>query len=227
MTTEHRAWLRNTDWYLDQLYDFLPTMGVTVIAATHSRYVADVNRNPDGVLFGAFFDSVVAGTTAHGRPIYRKAPTLDDLATRIERYHRPYHATVDEELQRIQKCFGRALLLDLHSYMSPGEADVCLGNRHGMTTAQATLNAFSQGFESVGLSVAVNDPWAGGYVVRRHANLPAVEALQIELRYTTYLDGSTIDEPMRPRMDAAKWELLQAKLRQALEGAVAAAIAGT
>lgn len=227
LTEEHRALLRNTDWYLDQLYRFLPAVGVTVIAASHSRYVADVNRNPDGVLFGAFFDAVVAETTAHGQPIYRTPPTSDDLATRIERYQRPYHETVDKELQRIQKRFGRALLLDLHSYMSPGEADVCLGNRHGTTTTQETLKAFKQGFESVGLSVAVNDPWAGGYVVRRHANLPTVEALQIELRYTTYLDGSTIDEPMRPRIDAPKWELLHAKLRQAFEGAVAAAITGT
>jgi N-formylglutamate amidohydrolase len=227
LTEEHRAWLRNTDWYLDQLYRFLPAVGVTVIAASHSRYVADVNRDPDGVLFGAFFEAVVAETTAHGQPVYRQAPTLDDLATRIERYHRPYHAMVEQELKRVQRRFVRALLLDLHSYMSPGESDVCLGNRHGTTTTQATLKAFKQGFESVGLSVAVNDPWAGGYVVCRHASLPAVEALQIELRYTTYLDGSTIDEPMRPRIDAPKWELLQAKLRQALEGAVAAAIAGT
>jgi N-formylglutamate amidohydrolase len=134
---------------------------------------------------------------------------------------------VEQELERVQKRFGRALLLDLHSYLSPGEMDVCLGNRHGKTTTQATLTAFTQGFESVGLSVGINGPWAGGYVIRRHAKLPAVEALQIELRYTTYLDCSTIDEPMRPTMDTTKWDRLQAKLRQALESAVAAAIAGT
>jgi N-formylglutamate deformylase len=225
LTAEHLAWLRNTDWYLDQLYGFLPTLGVTVVAATHSRYVADVNRDPDGVLFGAFFEAVVAETTAHGQSVYRTPPTSDDLATRIERYHRPYHAMVEQELERVQKRFGRALLLDLHSYMSPGEVDVCLGNRHGMTTTQATLTAFTQGFESVGLSVGINDPWAGGHVIRRHAKLPAVEALQIELRYTTYLDCSTIDEPMRPTMDTRKWDLLQAKLRQALRSAVAAAFA--
>lgn len=226
LTAEHRAWLRNTDWYLDQLYGFLPALGVTVVAATHSRYVADVNRDPAGVLFGAFFEAVVAETTAHGQPIYRTPPTSDDLATRIERYHRPYHVTVDKELQRIQKRFGRARLLDLHSYMSPGEADVCLGNRHGTTTTPVTLTAFRKGLEAVELSVAVNDPWAGGYVVRCHANLPVVEALQIELRYTTYLDCATIDEPTRPKIDIAKWDRLQAKLREALTIAVAAAFHG-
>ena len=103
LTAEHRAWLRNTDWYLDQLYGFLPALGVTVVAATHSRYVADVNRDPDGVLFGGFFEAVVAETTAHGQPIYLEAPTSDDLATRIERYHRPYHAMVEQELERVQR----------------------------------------------------------------------------------------------------------------------------
>jgi len=226
LTAEHRTWLRNTDWYLDQLYAFLPAEGVTVIAATHSRYVADVNRDPEGPPFGAFFEAVVAETTAHGQAVYSTQPTSEDLTTRIERYHHPYHAWVERELQRVQKRFGRALLLDLHSYMAPGEADVCLGNRHGTTTTPATLNAFKQGFESVGMSVGINDPWAGGYVVRRHARLPAVEALQIELRYTTYLDCATIDEPTRPKIDIAKWDVLQAKLREALKLAVVASLPG-
>lgn len=218
---EHRVWLRNTDWYLDQLYNFLPAMGVTVLTATHSRYVADVNRDPDEALFGTFFKAVVAETTAHGQPVYQTPPTADDLATRVERFHRPYHAAVDQELSRVQRRYGRALLIDLHAYMSPGDADVCLGNRHGTTTTPATLTAFAQGFESVQLSVAANEPWAGGYVVRRHAAMPSVEALQLELRYTTYLDCSTIDAPMRPRIDAAKWNLLQARLQHAIRVACA------
>src|SRR5205085_6623786 len=38
----------DTDWHLPRLYDFLGDLGATVITATHSRYVVDVNRPPDG-----------------------------------------------------------------------------------------------------------------------------------------------------------------------------------
>ena len=34
----------DTDWHMEQLYDFAGDMGASVIAATHSRYVVDLNR---------------------------------------------------------------------------------------------------------------------------------------------------------------------------------------
>ncbi|VWD50259.1 N-formylglutamate deformylase [Burkholderia aenigmatica] len=43
---KHARWLRNTDWFLADLYAFLPEVGTTTIVATHSRYVEDVNRDP-------------------------------------------------------------------------------------------------------------------------------------------------------------------------------------
>lgn len=36
--------LPNVDWYLHYLYDFLPSLGITTIQATHYRYVVDLNR---------------------------------------------------------------------------------------------------------------------------------------------------------------------------------------
>src|SRR5439155_12516852 len=38
----------DTDWHLPRLYDFLAALDATLIVATHSRYVIDVNRPPDG-----------------------------------------------------------------------------------------------------------------------------------------------------------------------------------
>ncbi|AYQ43726.1 N-formylglutamate amidohydrolase [Burkholderia aenigmatica] len=46
MVPKHARWLCNTDWFLAELYAFLPEMGITTIMATHSRYVEDVNRDP-------------------------------------------------------------------------------------------------------------------------------------------------------------------------------------
>src|SRR5450631_118662 len=40
--------LPDTDWHIEQLYDFLEPLGVSVLCATHSRYVIDLNRPLDG-----------------------------------------------------------------------------------------------------------------------------------------------------------------------------------
>ena len=47
MTEEARA-LPDTDWHVDALFDFVPSTGATLIVATHSRYVVDLNRDPSG-----------------------------------------------------------------------------------------------------------------------------------------------------------------------------------
>lgn len=33
-TPENLAWLRNTDWYLPEIFDFLPDLGIRTLAAT-------------------------------------------------------------------------------------------------------------------------------------------------------------------------------------------------
>ncbi len=37
----------DTDWFVDQLYDFAPEIGITMITAKYSRWVIDLNRSPE------------------------------------------------------------------------------------------------------------------------------------------------------------------------------------
>ena len=37
----------DTDWFVHDLYDFAPELGITVIHARYSRWVVDLNRDPD------------------------------------------------------------------------------------------------------------------------------------------------------------------------------------
>jgi N-formylglutamate deformylase len=37
----------DTDWFVDRLYDFAPSLGITMITAVFSRWVIDLNRHPD------------------------------------------------------------------------------------------------------------------------------------------------------------------------------------
>ena len=36
----------DADWHVERLYDFVPDLGASMIAARYSRYVVDLNRNP-------------------------------------------------------------------------------------------------------------------------------------------------------------------------------------
>jgi len=218
---QHRRWLRNTDWYLPQLYSFLPELGVTMVEATHSRYVVDLNRDPSGELYGSFWRAVIAEKTADGAPVYTEPQVAYQLADRVAAYHAPYHAILHSTLSETLQRFGHALLLDLHSFMGPIDNDVCLGDRWGSSCSPLVSKAFHDAFRDEGFDVVRNSPFAGGYIVRAHANPPTVEALQIELRYTTYLDCSAIDEPGRPLYDPSRIIAAQARLRPAMDHAIA------
>ena len=45
--TERARTVPDTDWHVDRLYDFAKGLGASLLVATHSRYVIDVNRPPD------------------------------------------------------------------------------------------------------------------------------------------------------------------------------------
>ena len=48
--TEAALRLTDTDWYVRRLYDFASLAGATVVAATYSRYLIDLNRPPEGAV---------------------------------------------------------------------------------------------------------------------------------------------------------------------------------
>jgi N-formylglutamate amidohydrolase len=133
---------------------------------------------------------VPARTQQHGY-LWRRAISRDQLGERIEQAHRPYHEAIDEQLKLLLDRFGCALLLDCHSMPPPpaGVPPVVFGDGHGRTadgwlSREAIAIAGVRGFEA-----GLNDPFAGGHVINRHAR-PArkVHALQIELDRRCYLD---------------------------------------
>jgi len=216
-TPTQRGWLRNTDWYLQQVYSFLPALGVTVLEATHSRYVVDLNRDPCGDLFGDFWTSVVPERNAHGADVYDCAPASDSIRQRIAAYHEPYHRAIRERLAALVGEFGVALLLDLHSFMGPIENDVCLGDRVGMTCDPSITLAFQAALTEEGFNTVQNQIFSGGYIVKAHGKPPAAHALQIELRYTNYLDCTRIDEPEMPACEEARIKPVRDRLQRAIE----------
>jgi len=139
----------------------------------------------------------------------------------VAAYHAPYHAALRRALDETLATFGKVLLLDLHSFMGPTEHDVCIGDCRGTSCLPSTVGGFERALQDHGFDVSRNDPFPGGFITR-HGSPPRREALQLELRYPTYLDCSHIDEPGRPGLDPERIAAAQRRLRPALEEAFAA-----
>src|SRR5688500_19424432 len=64
----------DTDWFVDRLYSFAPSIGITVISAVWSRWVIDLNRHPDSKPLyndGRIITDLCPVTTFLGQSLYR------------------------------------------------------------------------------------------------------------------------------------------------------------
>src|SRR3954464_14293680 len=102
----------DTDWHLEQLYDFANELGASVLIATHSRYVVDLNRPRDNANLypGQDTTGLCAVDTFHKAPVYQpgKAPGDAEIGVRSETYWQPYHTMLAQELQRMREAHGVA-----------------------------------------------------------------------------------------------------------------------
>ncbi len=210
-TTEHLKSLPNSDWHLDKLYDFLPDLGITVLQATHNRYVVDLNRQAKKPFFGSFWSSVIPETTAFNQPIYQNKPTLEQIEERIEKYYFPYHNQLKSLIQEKIDEFGKVYLLDLHSFCGLIDDDICLGNVNNQTCSELLISTVEKCFNSQGLQVVRNKTFTGGYITRHYGEIPAVETLQIEVRYHVYLRENQLDKLEPPNYDVIEFEAAKNK----------------
>ena len=98
----------DTDWYVDQLYDFAPSMGITVISAVYSRWVIDLNRDPDDLPLytdGRIITGLCPVTNFLGDPIYidrRDHVKGAEVNRRVDKYYEPYHDKLQQLLKNYQ-----------------------------------------------------------------------------------------------------------------------------
>ena len=222
-TPDHLQALPNTDWHLDRLYAALPTFGITVLQATHSRYVVDLNRQIKESVFGNFWTAVIPEKTAFGQPIYQTIPSELEIAARVRDFYEPYHdrlaAIVQEKLDR----FGKVYLLDLHSFLGLITDQVCLGNRNGQTSSEFLIAIVEQNLLQAGYQTVRNKVFTGGYITGHYGQLPGVEALQIEVRYPVYLDETQLEKPQPPDWDVPQFESAKKKF-DGIFGSIAQAL---
>ena len=201
LTPEGRE-VHDTDWHMPALYDFAKVLGASILVATHSRYVIDLNRSPDGVSLypGQSVTGLCPVDGFDSKPLYAsKADEPDDaeIARRCELYWQPYHAQLRAELDRLRQQHGVAVLWDAHSIRSvlprffAGQLpDFNLGTADGASCAPALAQALLPIAEAAeGYTAVLNGRFKGGYITR-HYGEPArnIHAVQLELTWRTYMD---------------------------------------
>ncbi|MSQ63525.1 MAG: N-formylglutamate deformylase [Betaproteobacteria bacterium] len=196
MTPAAKA-LADTDWHLERLYDFLVEMDASVLVATHSRYVVDLNRPPDGANLypGKDTTALVPVDTFSKEKIYLGIPPAEvEIRQRIKTYWKPYHAKLADALATIKAKHGYALLWDAHSIFSvvprffEGRlTDFNLGTVDGKSCAPNIGKNLLKKIKNY--SAVLNGRFKGGYITRRYGD-PAngVHAVQLELSEITYMD---------------------------------------
>jgi N-formylglutamate deformylase len=198
--------LADTDWHVERLYAFAADLGVGLMAATHSRYVVDLNRDPDGkpLYPGADNTELCPTDGFDGAPLYQAgaAPDAAEVARRADAYWRPYHARLAAELEAIRSRHGYAILLDGHSIISEAPRffdgrlpDLNLGTNEGRS-CDPGLAAAAYGVlgDARGFTSIHNGRFKGGYITR-HYGRPAerVHALQLEKAQCCYMDEQHLE----------------------------------
>lgn len=196
--------LPDTDWFVDELYDFAPRLGITVIRARYSRYVIDLNRDPGGVKLyadGRQETELVPTRSFAGLALYRGSTPKDaEIAERRKLYYEPYHAEVAAQLAALSaKGFKHVLLWEAHSILRHVPTirkepfpDLMLGDRKGETAdaslSRAALDALRKGGR---WTVAHNDPFMGGYLTRKFGRpSTGTHAIQLEMSQDVYMDAA-------------------------------------
>ena len=203
--TDEARHVPDTDWHLETLYDFAAELGASVLIATHSRYVVDLNRPPDGSSLypGQSVTGLCPVDTFDDTPVYLpgQEPGDEEVQARREAYWRPYHEALERELMRIRAKHGVAALWDAHSIRSvlprffEGKLpDLNLGTGKGSSCDERIVRAVfevAKTAEQGGYTAVLNGRFTGGYITR-HYGRPAqnIHAIQLEMTQSSYMQES-------------------------------------
>ncbi|WAC24206.1 N-formylglutamate amidohydrolase [Blastomonas sp. SL216] len=202
---------RLEDRHADMLLPERTSSGCATLVAHTARAWIDLNRAPSEVDPQMVTD---APRTAFAQPsakvrgglglvprrladhgeLWRRPFAQADIQGRIAQLHDPYHRALGQALAALKSRFGCALLIDLHS-MPPLRPEgsnrppqIVLGDRFGRSASGPVCDLALRVLKSSGFEVALNHPYAGGYVLDRHGR-PArgIHALQVEVDRSLYL----------------------------------------
>ena len=197
----------DTDWYLQELYDFASEMGVTIIEAVYSRWVIDLNRTPENKNLyndGRIITALCPSTNFFGTAIYshqENEPSKKEIERRLKKYYIPYHDKIDSLLFELKKEFGRVILWDAHSIrrnvptiQKADFPDFILGDNDETTASREVIEVALKSLQSSHFDIQHNKPFKGGYITRSKGDPNKnIHALQLEMSKDLYMQNKERD----------------------------------
>lgn len=194
----------DTDWFVDKLYDFAPSMGITMISAVYSRWVIDLNRDPKSKPLysdGRIITGLCPTTNFLGEPLYKDERLVveqKEINRRLDQYYLPYHTKIQELLYELKAKFGKVLLWDCHSIRQYVPAihnqkfpDLILGDVDGTSAGASLTETVLKKIRTTNFSLQHNNPFKGGTITRHFGKpLESQHALQLEMTKVNYMDDA-------------------------------------
>jgi N-formylglutamate amidohydrolase len=197
LSADQLAYQEDVDFKVNELVDItsLQHAGIAVVVAHVHRICVDLNRSEDKCV-------LCWKENTQGKKLVVKDPTAVEIETFVETYHRPYYEILKASLQELEKRKqGEVSMIDLHSMPSrptdyhmkqnpqqqSTRADFCLSDRKGNTCIPGYIHFFQEQLESRGHSVALNDPYVGGFVTE-YVDGFRTNNIQIEINRSIYMD---------------------------------------
>ena len=230
-------WLarKDTDWWIDRLYEFAFRLGASVVRTDVSRTVIDCNRDPSGASLypGQATTELCPTTTFDGELLYRigGAPQEAEIAARRNAWFDPYHRAIEQEIARLRALHPAIVLYDCHSIRSRIRRlftgtlpHFNIGTFGGASCAPELTARIEQLCDRGPFSRVTNGRFKGGYTTRHYGRpRQGVHALQMELACRGYLR-----EP-QGEVDVSNWpcpwdETIAAPMQALLEQVLSACL---
>lgn len=197
----------DTDWFVHDLYDFALDMGITIIHAKYSRWVIDLNRDPESAPLyndGRLITGLTTSTDFFGNPIYKSEELIPDskeVNRRLDTYYWPYYRKIEELLNERKEEFGDVVLWDAHSIRRKVETirkdpfpDMILGTNDGRSARKDIMDVTLATLREGPFHVNYNNPFKGGHITRYFGKPEnKVHGLQLEMNKVLYMNDEELD----------------------------------
>ena len=197
----------DTDWFVHNLYNFAPGLGITIIHAKYSRWVIDLNRNLESKPLyddGRIITELVPKTDFLGNEIYvdkKFVPDTAEIERRLESYYKPYYLKIESLLRERLNEFGQVLLWDAHSIrrfvptiQNAPFPDLILGDNDEKSANKEIIEIALRKLKAGKYGVNHNSPFKGGHITRYFGKPENnIHALQLEMAKTNYMSDDELN----------------------------------
>jgi len=211
----------NVDVHVDELFSHVVRQGAGLLQALFPRTFIDANRSvreidpsmlaepwpgpmvesrKTKVGMGLIRRHIVPGVLMYDRPL-----AVDEVRSRIDTYHAPYHQLLSDMLDRAHARHGAVWHVNCHSMKSAGTSmnidegkrrpDFVVSDLDGKTSGPVFLEFTAESLRAKGYEVSVNYPFRGAELINRFGDPSGNRhSIQIEINRALYLDENTYEK---------------------------------